>query len=160
MITGTLAGASAFLFALAVTFISCTAWGFCTPAAVGERKPTLVRATRMTKPATVVTETLAIESRAFENRDKEFLQKGNLFLVWGRGNLGRQLRQAKPDYSLPDMGIRVEGGRGKVPASLQTIAVGEAVGNVTDVTGVRLAASKSMRIGALRRFRRMANGLH
>jgi len=80
--------------------------------------------------------------------------------VWGEGNLDRQLRQAKPDYSLLDMGIRVEGGRGKVLASLQTIAVGEAVGNVTDVTSVLLPASKSMRIGALRRFRRMANRLH
>src|SRR5208282_1673288 len=77
--TGTVAGASAFLVALAVTLISCAAWGFCTPAAVGERKPTLVRATRITKLATLVRGTLAIESRAFDNRDKEFLQRGNPF---------------------------------------------------------------------------------
>lgn len=80
--------------------------------------------------------------------------------MWGDANLARQLRQAKPAYGLLDMGIRVEGGSGKVPATLQTIALGEAVGNVTDVTGVPLVASKSMRITALWRFRRMANRLH
>jgi hypothetical protein len=100
---------------LAFTCTNCTACGFCTPAAGGERRPKLTRARRSRKTATVVIETLGIErlgietlgietlgieslaaeSLAVEIWGKDILQRGNLFLLCTSGNLGCQLRRAK-----------------------------------------------------------------
>jgi len=44
--------------------------------------------------------------------------------------------------------------------SLQRIALGESVGNVTSRAGDGLDASKTMRTGRLRCFGQMASGLH
>src|ERR1700692_2156705 len=89
-ITG--AGGSGFLVGSAFTWTNCTPCGFCTAAAVGEKRPKPVRASRNRKAAT-----LTIESPGFEslNWDKRILQRGNLLLLGPGSNLRCQLRRAK-----------------------------------------------------------------
>src|ERR1700747_637131 len=61
---GTMTGAAAsgFLVGSAFTWTNCTPCGFCTPAAVGQKRPRTVRARTNRKAAT-----LAIESPGFES---------------------------------------------------------------------------------------------
>jgi hypothetical protein len=63
------------------------------------------------------------------------------------------------------MGVRVvKGARlkslGESSRSLQTIALGETVGNVANIPRFELAASKSIRSRDIGRIQQMANGLH
>jgi len=58
------------------------------------------------------------------------------------------------------MGVGVVGVEGKFPHYLQTISLGGIPGNVTDVVGSALAASKMMRNNGTTGLRLMANGLH
>src|ERR1700686_3770069 len=126
-ITG--AGGSGFLVASAFTGTNCTPCGFCTAAAGGETRPKPIMASRNTK-----TVMLAIESLDFEslNWDKCILQRGNLLLLCTGSNLGCQLRRAK-FVELTGHGRQGSRALGEVPASLQTIALEEAVGNRTFV---------------------------
>src|ERR1700694_4077816 len=124
------AGGSGFLVGADFTWTNCTPCGFCTAAAGGEKRPKPVRASRNRKAAT-----LTVESPGFEslNWDKRILQRGNLLLLCTGSNLGCQLRRAK-FVELTGHGRQGSRALGEVPASLQTIALEEAVGNRTFVT--------------------------
>lgn len=157
--TETGAGGAGFLVASAFTGTNCAPCGFCTPAAMGEKRPKLARASHSRKAATLTIESLAAESLD-RNRDKDILQRGNLFLLCTGGNLGRQLRPAKPVRTWRSWALGMASALIESSRRLQIIALGETVGNRTGLARDGLAASKTMRSGGLGRLPRMASGLH
>jgi len=108
-------------------------------------RPKLNRASRARKTATAVIETLGIASLAAEglaseslaaspaagNRDKDILQRGNLFLLCTDGNLGCQVTSGQGGYCLADMGAGVVRRLRESSRRLQTIALAGYVSNVT-----------------------------
>jgi hypothetical protein len=145
----------------ALTCTNCTPCGFCTAAAGGERRK-LDTVSRSRKAAALAFDSPAVESLAVENRDKGILQKEKSVSDCGVG-VTRAASYVRPRALL----LTGHGRTGDLlhalresSRSLQTIALGETVGNVTGVTRGRLAASKTMRSRGIWHFRRMASGLH
>src|SRR5208337_2312809 len=143
------AGSSGFLVATDFTGTNWTPCGFCTPAAGSEKraKPTSAR--------------LACESLAVENWDKGY-SPDNEFM----SNCGLAVARAASYVRTSDLRLAGHGDTAggwdarESSRSLQTISLGETVGNRTGRTQGGLAASKTMRNRGLRGVQRMANGLH
>ena len=127
------ADGAGFLVASAFTGTNCAPCGFCTPAAVVEKGPKLAKASHSKKAATLAIESLTAVSLA-RNRDKDILQRGNLYLLCTGGNLGCQLLPAKPvktwrSWALGMVRALIESSR-----RLQTIALAGYVSNVTGLS--------------------------
>ena len=90
----------------------------------------MVNATPSRKAARVAIESLAVESLATESpvvkhRDKDILQRGNLFPLSAGGNLGCQLRRAKLGIAQRTWAHGGSGRSGKVPADCKLLLLQE-----------------------------------